>query len=366
MTGQDRWARAALAAVADPGDREVSERLARIGAEGVWAELVEGRSPLRRAPAYSARAAHTDPSQMRDATLAARTALVVPDDPGWPASLDDLGAGAPWAIWTAGDPDLLSAPSVAIVGARACTRYGEQVAVEFGADLVQQGWTIVSGGAYGIDAAAHRGALAVGGGTVAVLACGADVAYPKGNAGLLARIVDDGLVVSELPPGRAPTRAGFLARNRLIAALGRVTVVVEAAMRSGSATTVARAVELGREVCGVPGPVTSAASSGVHALLRDGAVLVTEPAHVLELVGPWATDAGTPGVAPSGRDALDPAAQAVLDALPSRGAVDAETVAVAAGLPPDGVVRVLGRLLLDAWVERTDRGYRLAARAKGR
>ena len=153
--------------------------------------------------------------------------------------------------------------SVAIVGSRASTAYGEHVAGELGHQLAERGWTVVSGGAFGIDAAAHRGALAAEAPTVAVLACGVDRPYPAAHGALLHRIAETGLLVSEWPPGAAPHRHRFLVRNRLIAALTRGTVVVEAAARSGAQATARRARKLGRQVLVVPGPVTSAMSVGL-------------------------------------------------------------------------------------------------------
>jgi DNA processing protein len=190
--------------------------------------------------------------------------------------------------------------SVAVVGARAASSYGLHVAQALGAALSERGATVVSGAAYGIDAAAHRGALQAGGApTLAVLACGVDVAYPRGNDRLIAQIADSGLLVSELPPGSHPTRRRFLVRNRLIAALSLGTVVVEAALRSGSLATLERARLLDRHLMAVPGPVTSAMSAGCHAWLRDGATCVTDAAQVLDLVGRMGEDACDPGEAPS-------------------------------------------------------------------
>jgi DNA processing protein len=363
-------ARVCLAGAVDPLDGAVNERISQVGAAEVVDELRAGRSPLRRASAYAARLQEFDADEAMVRTRAVGARILVPSSEQWPASLDDLGARRPLALWVKGPLDLgaLGArSSAAMVGARAATQYGEHVAVEFAADLAERGWVVVSGGAYGIDAAAHRGALAVDGDTVAVLANGVDLTYPRGNDALLARIADQGAIVTELPPGRSPTRAGFLARNRIIAALARVTLVVEAALRSGSATTVARAVELGRDVCGVPGPITSAASVGVNALLRDGAVLVTEPAHVVELVSPMGDFAASAVTSDSPRDQLGPEERSLLDAFPARGAVDEATLAVRAGLPVATVLTRLGRLLIEEWVERgPDGGYRLTAMAKGR
>ena len=184
--------------------------------------------------------------------------LICPGDPEWPPQLDDLGARRPYALWVRGS-DLRSccAHAVSVVGSRAATAYGTHVAMQIAADLAERGWAIVSGAAYGIDAAAHHGALLADGRTVAVLACGADVPYPPGHATLLGTIAANGTIVSEYPPGRVPTRTRFLARNRIIAALSAGTVVAEAGLRSGTLNTARQARELGRPVMAVPGPVTS-------------------------------------------------------------------------------------------------------------
>ncbi|MFC7471104.1 DNA-processing protein DprA [Actinomadura keratinilytica] len=189
--------------------------------------------------------------------------FVCPGDVEWPAQLDDLGDARPLGLWVRGTPSLRfwALRSVALVGARACTDYGAHAAGLLGAGLAERGWVVVSGGAYGIDGAAHRATLGAGGATVAVLACGVDSPYPRGHAQLIARIAEQGLVVSELPPGDHPTPSRFVLRNRVIAALTRGTVVVEAAHRSGALSTARAALRLGRAVMGVPGPVTSGLSA---------------------------------------------------------------------------------------------------------
>jgi DNA processing protein len=210
--------------------------------------------------------------------------------------------------------------SVAMVGARAATAYGEHVAGDLSCGLGERGFAVISGLAYGIDGAAHRGALACGAVSIGVVAGGLDRAYPAGHDRLMARLADEGAVVSEVPPGSAPTRGRFLQRNRLIAALATGTVVVEAALRSGSLNTARTAALLGRPVGAVPGPVTSASSAGCHALLRDGvATLVTDADEIADLVGRIGTDAATPPQSRRGpRDDLDPEVARVLDALPVR------------------------------------------------
>jgi DNA processing protein len=250
-------------------------------------------------------------------------------------------------LWVRGPRSLAEASdrAVAVVGARAATRYGTHLAGEFGAGLAAAGATVVSGAAIGIDGAAHRGALAGGGLTVAVLACGIDRAYPSSHDTLIGRIAATGLVVSEYPPGGVPARHRFLVRNRLIAALGDGTLVVEAAQRSGAQRTAADTRALGRLVMAVPGPVTSGLSAGCHQLIRDGALLVTRPEEVLEAVGRLGDDLAAEVVAPPrATDGLDGAAALVHDALPVRGARDARWLARESGVAPDAVRAALTEL----------------------
>jgi DNA processing protein len=243
------------------------------------------------------------------------------------------------------------------------------VAQELGHGLAERGVCVVSGGAYGIDVAAHRGALASEQTpTIAVLACGVDVVYPRGNDRVLARIAATGLVVSELPPGSAPTRVRFLVRNRLIAALTLGTVVVEAALRSGSLATVERASSL-RKVCmAVPGPVTSAMSAGCHDLLRRAeAVLVCDAEQVLDAAGRLGDDAAAPvrGRADP-RDGLSETVRRVLDAVPVRAGAGEASIARTAGIAPLVVQQVLPPLEIHGLVERCSTGWRLTALGVGR
>jgi DNA processing protein len=271
----------------------------------------------------------------------------------------------PVALWVRGPVrlDELADRSVAIVGSRASTAYGEHVAAELGHQLGERGWTVVSGGAFGIDAAAHRGALAAEAPTMAVLACGVDRPYPAAHGALFSRIVETGLLVSEWPPGCAPLRHRFLVRNRLIAALTRGTVVVEAAARSGAQATARRARKLGRELMVVPGPVTSAMSVGCHELLREreeGATLVTTAAQVIETVGSIGGDlAGRAEREATPRDGLSDLAARVLDACPVRSGVSPERLAAIAGCDVLDVLRVLPALELADLVQWTGTGWRL-------
>jgi DNA processing protein len=227
------------------------------------------------------------------------------------------------------------------------------------AGLAERGWVVVSGAAYGIDGAAHRGALASGGATAAVLACGVDVAYPRGHAGLLGRIAGQGLVLGELPPGSHPTPSRFVLRNRVIAALTRGTVVVEAAHRSGSLVTARRAQRLGRLTMGVPGPATSGLSAGVHELLRGEAVLVTDAAEVAELVGAIGELAPEKRGPVLARDLLAPRTARVLDALPAGRPAVLGDIALAVDADADEVIGRLYELHSLGFVERQGDGWQL-------
>ena len=298
--------------------------------------------------------------------------LITPDDEEWPAlalasfaglPLRDKPQGrAPLALWVIGPLrlDEVVQRAAAVVGTRACTGYGEHVAAEMSGSLADQEVAIVSGGAYGIDGAAHRAALAAEGMTVAVLAGGVDVPYPAGHSALLHRISRNGLLVSEYPPGVRPARHRFLTRNRLVAALSGATVVVEAGLRSGTASTAAWARALGRAVCAIPGPITSAASAGCHVLLRSGAELVTRADEVLELIGRAGEFAEEPPRPTALLDNLGEGERLVYEALPARGAKTPDEIAVAAGVPPAQVLGRLAVLELSGLVRRQDGRWRLA------
>lgn len=291
--------------------------------------------------------------------------LVVPGDGEWPDQVDDLGPHAPLALWVRGQPGILARlrPSVAMVGARAATSYGEHVAMEIAADLAGSGIPIVSGAAYGIDGAAHRAALAAGGTTVALLAGGVDRPYPAGHADLIERILASGAVVSEVPCGSAPTKWRFLQRNRIIAALAEVTVVVEAGWRSGSLNTASHALAIGRTVAAVPGPVTSAASAGAHRLLRDGAMCVTNADDVRELLGEpdildHLEDRGDDRGGRGGERPPTDDRSRVRDALSTRVWRDSDELARRSGMAATDVESVLGLLALSGEVENGFLGWR--------
>jgi len=384
--GEQRLARAALTYLAEPGDPALGALLARCEPAEVVAAIKAdllpatgpgcGDSPASRKALERALARWRArlPGLPGDADIAAACRdgirLVCPGDPQWLERLDELGTVRPYALWLRGRVDLPSAcrRSVSMVGSRAATGYGAHVAGEIAADLGEQGWTIVSGGAYGIDAAAHRGAQVVEAITIAVLACGVDYPYPAGHAGLFADIAAAGLVISEWPPGRHPARLRFLVRNRVIAALTCGTVVVEAGERSGALNTARHAAELGRPLMAVPGPVTSRQSAGCHRIIRDwGATCVTCAADIIEMVSPLGIADSPEAPAPAGlrgapRDELDLDSARVLDALPARGAAGPSTIAVEAGVDLDTVLRCLGLLAGCGFVERCDRGWQLRRR----
>lgn len=366
----ERRARVTLSRVVEPGDEVCGRWVREVGAREAVRWLSGGEGQPRgmtdsRWAGLRARAERADPEGDLGRAREAGVRFVCPGDSEWPAQLDDLGDGRPLGLWVRGLSSLRiwALRSVAVVGARACTEYGAHMAATLGAGLAERGWVVVSGGAYGVDGAAHRGALGAGGATVAVLACGVDRPYPRGHTQLISRIAEQGLVIGELPPGDHPTPSRFILRNRVIAALTRGTVVVEAAYRSGALVTARAAQRLGRFTMGVPGPATSSLSAGVHELLRGEAVLVTDAAEVAELVG----DMGE--LAPDRRgpvlphDLLPPGAQRVLAALPARRPAAVDEIARGAATTTDEAVGRLYELRALGFVERHGDGWKLTRQA---
>ncbi|HET9829689.1 MAG TPA: DNA-processing protein DprA [Nocardioidaceae bacterium] len=370
----DRAARVALGRLGEPGDARLAALVRELGAEAVFAYLREERDLAGVATDVAARLRGLDPERdlQRAAGLGIR--FICPGDAEWPVRLSDLDhaetlnrrGGAPLGLWLrgVGRLDELCERSVSVVGSRSATTYGASVAGQVAADVAAAGVTVVSGAAFGIDQAAHRGALAGRGPTVAVLACGVDRAYPSAHRDLLTYIADTGVVVGELAPGCAPTRLRFLARNRMIAALSLGTVVVEAAVRSGALNTANWASLLNRTVMGVPGPVTSAPSAGVHELLRTKAAsLVTRGSDVLELVSPPGRYLSPPlRAAEEQRDRLSEHDQRVLDAVPVASAASAASLARTAGIGERAVVEALQRLRSGGFVETSADLWRLDSR----
>lgn len=380
----ERCARIAWAIVTEPGDGVAGALVAELGAVAAL-EAITAREPapalmnhrevgegLRR---WRPRATRRALNEALELTDRAGLRVIIPGDVAWPDGLDDLENHAPFCLWRRGASadsalgadgrGLECSRSVAIVGARAATAYGEYVAADLAAGAGRRGLTVVSGAAYGIDGAAHRASLGTGAPTVAFLAGGADRSYPAGHAAMIERIAASGAVYSEVPPGSAPTKWRFLARNRLIAASSAATVVVEAGSRSGSLNTAAHAATLGRALGAVPGPVTSAASLGCHRLLREGAAIcITSPDDVAELVGGESSDAG-PVRKSSGATASSPGlaertddASRVHDALSTRAARSVEEIARRAGMTRASVEQRLGLLELEGEATRDDAGWR--------
>jgi len=376
-----RLARVALGWLVEPGNQALWTRVAEHGPARVLEGLLAGDHLDRLRRAAGARLGADDPRQLAEAALERTRRLgarvVIPEDDEWPHQLDQLigicdlhdkadpvdrDAAPPLCLWARGPLRLDEAldRSVAVVGARAASEYGAQLAQRIGYGLAERDWAVVSGGAYGVDARAHRGALAAGGVTVVVLACGVDRAYPASHTNLFERVAEDGLLVSEWPPGAEPFRHRFLIRNRVIAAASRGTVVVEASARSGSLQTLRRAGQLNRCRMVVPGPVTSAMSVGCHEQLRspEPTTLVTGVAHILEAVGKMGIDlAPVPRGPEHPRDRLAPTEQRLLEALLIRKPLSSDEVATRAGVPAQDAWRLLPSLAYRGFAQRRAHGF---------
>ncbi|ORM23882.1 DNA-processing protein DprA [Williamsia sp. 1135] len=380
---QQRRAWAYLAAVAEPPSAAIVALIADVGVQEAAAAVASRSVPPSHAAVLQATEARWETNTAAadlDAVDRIGGRLVTPDDDEWPGwQLLSLGnadtavkGGEPTALWVRGPArlDEAVARSVGMVGSRAASAYGEHVTASISGDLVVDGWSVLSGGAYGIDGVAHRNALAAEGTTVAVLACGIDRDYPTGHARLLAEIARTGLVVSEYAPGTSAAKHRFLTRNRLVAALSRVVAVVEAGRRSGAANTAAWARKLGTPLGAVPGPVTSATSVGCHRMIADGlAQLVTDASDIVRLAEPDGASAagaaaGVPRRGGSGKrtDELDPQQLRVYEAIPAKGAVTVGEVAFTAGLDVRAVRSGLAALEARGFVTLGGSGWMLAPR----
>lgn len=360
LLGEDpeRRARVAFARLTEPAHAATWAEVRTHGHVESLRRLVLGHSPLSSATRRRLDELDVDAVMRAGRLCGAR--LVTPQDAEWPAMIDDLDQ-PPHCLWVrgAGHLSAMTERAVAVVGSRSATHYGNHVAAEFAHGLAGRGVTVVSGAAYGIDAAAHRGALAAGGATVAALACGVDRAYPASHGDLLVQIAQTGLVLSEVPPGALPLRSRFLTRNRLIAALSAGTVVVEAGLRSGSLNTAGWADALARPVGAVPGPVTSPASAGTNERIRQHtAEAVTDVDDVLELVGRIGLD-----LAPERRggsrphDAFSIDELAVWEALSERRPRTVDQLSLDAGLGARAVLSALAVLEVMDAARLTDRGW---------
>lgn len=368
----DRLARAALSRLTEPGQLRVTNAVAQAGAQRVYEEVVVAGAGL--AGDAAPRLADLDPAAELERAAQQRIRFVVPGDDEWPTQLDDLShsepvqemGGCPLGLWVRGPLRLDEVQdAVAVVGARASTTYGDGVARDIAAGVGRAGRCVISGAAFGIDQAAHRGALAVDGPTLAVLACGVDRAYPAAHHDLLARIAEVGAVASEVPPGCAPLRLRFLSRNRIIAALSRGTVVVEAALRSGALNTASWATSLSRPLMGVPGPVTSAQSQGVHERIGSGAAtLVTRADDVLEILGGAGEHLQADPRGPErARDRLSRRHHQVLDAVPVHRPAGLASIAATAGIDLRATQTALAYLAERDFVRQLPTGWRLGERA---
>jgi DNA processing protein len=427
---EEAYARAALTYLAEPADQWLNGLISARGAARTLEAIRSGRlpdpsgdSPIPRFRRQTLQRSlerwrvRLDDLPTPDEVIAFRTSgirLICPGDPEWPEQLADLGHEQPYALWLRGTADLRfnCLRSVAVVGSRAATAYGSYVAAEFAASVAARGWAVVSGGAFGVDASAHRGALGADGVTVAVLACGVDVPYPVGHTELFEAVAAQGVIVSEWPPGRTVSRLRFLVRNRVIAALATGTLVVEAGERSGAVNTARHARDLDRRLMAVPGPVTSDQSAGCHRIIREWqGALVTTAAEVIEHLSPVGAtleptptnapavtdlavtdlavtdlassapaDSASASSAPAGPvdpphprssrrrrlrpaldlDAMDLETTQVLDAMPARGGMATTRIAQRAGMVPTTVVRCLAALAASGFIERCDEGWRLS------
>ncbi len=374
VDGDERQARIVMSRISEPGDPDACRLVREHSAVALVARLRRGHQGDSKLADWAERTAAADADVLLERAGAVGARFICPGDVEWPHRLDDLEAierncgerrgGSPYGLWVRGEGSLaaLAERSVAIVGARSSTAYGEHVSGDLAMECSERGYTVVSGGAYGIDASAHRGALAADIPTVAVLAGGIDRLYPSGNIPLLERVQRSGLVVAEAAPGCAPSKSRFLVRNRLIAALTLGTVVVEAALRSGSLNTARWALDLNRWVMGVPGPVTSRLSAGVNELLRQPeTTLVTDAAEIVEQLAPVGSSlAERKSGQVSVSDQLDPRSRRVLDAVPVSCMAPTHAIARTAGLQRDDVaVRLVG-LQTIGLVLGSEEGWQLA------
>lgn len=348
---EERYARMLWSWISEPADAAVQTLVAGLGyPEAAGVVMSGGQVPGHD---FTARLAGFHPENLEAVMRQLGIQVLIPGDEQWPERLNHL-TFPPHCLYArgAGLVGALLPRSVSIVGARASTDYGARVAADLAYGLAERRFTVVSGAAFGIDAAAHRGALSAEAPTVAVLACGVDRAYPAAHAPLLTAIAEQGVIVSESPPGFAPFKSRFLARNRLIAALTAGTVVVEASLRSGALNTARHARDLVRPLGAVPGPVTSMMSAGCHDLLRNkGATLVTDAAEVADLCGEIGADAADPPRAPdTAEDELSPEARRVLEVVGSRGSIEVSALVYRTGLAVPLVLAATSELVVSGHV----------------
>lgn len=280
----ERQARLILMSILEPGTPIWTEEISSVGALGVCQKFSDRIYDTIKYAALYEKFNRSNFDALSEAVESARAQLLIPSDENWPQLVDELSA-PPIGLLVKGNIDALAFDSLAIVGTRNPTSYGLRIAGDFAAGFTDRGWAVTSGGAYGIDTAAHKGALAAEGPTIAVIASGIDIEYPLGNSKLFSEIQENGAIVSESLPGVPALPHRFLTRNRLIAALSKSTLVVEAAFRSGSLRTARDAAELLRPVMAIPGPINSPSSDGCHRLIGERcAEIVTSVGDALELI----------------------------------------------------------------------------------
>lgn len=360
-------ARVGLSRLIEPGDRIVNQVINHIGAQELFTWLKTGSSKTppgfehdprweKITDNWRARLPTLNPHRDLATMANLNGKVLIPGHPGWPEKLNDLGDQSPLCLWVRGSIEPLQYPSVAFVGSRDSTGYGRRVTIEMTHGVAEQGFIIISGGAFGIDATAHRAMLDRGDPTVVFTAGGVDRFYPQSHTQLFRNaIAEGGAVVSEVPPGSAPMRHRFLMRNRLIAALGLGVIVVEAAWRSGALNTARHAWELLRPVGAVPGPITSMASAGCHRLIREGqAVMVTDAKEIVELIGPIKDHPENTTSQPGLLDGLDPQAARVLEALPLKATTTLDRIVHVSGMATQAVMEGLGILQLAGKVHQVE------------
>jgi len=363
----ETFSRLWLSFAVEPGDEAVGGRTHLVGASKVLAELLAGESPLKNAKAISARLKHFEEAAN---DLAAQLGtpggegvrFITPKDADWPTQLGALGAREPLGLFVCGQLEIKPTlnHSISIVGTRSATTYGKHVASELAGELASRGFTIISGAAFGIDCVAHHAALAVAGQTVAVMPAWVLDDYPPSNAALLQQIRKHGFAISELPIGTHPTRPRFLQRNRLIAALSRATLVIEAPWRSGALSTARQAQSLLRLVMATPGPTTSPMSDGCNRMIREReAELVTSAEEVIELLAQAGCDLAVRSQTPRRIDSLKGFDAAVFEAIPTKGGVSARDISLKLGSPINDVQAALGRVELLGFVIRRSQKWAL-------
>lgn len=372
MSFDERTARMALCALQPMGNVELARLVDNEGAVAVWHAV----SAMGEESRWGRKAGSIAPEELVVATRDCGARFLVPGDDEWPAGLVDLGSatltgegGSPLGLWVRGSLHLGEAEGgVSLVGARAATGYGLHVAQEWAGDLALAERLVISGLAFGVDAAAHRGALTARRPTLAVMASGVDVPYPVANTSLMNAIIDKGAVISEVPPGAHPIKASFLARNRLIAALSAGVIIVEAAARSGAKNTASWANDLGRVVMAVPGAVTSSMSATPNRLIRDSAaVLVTSAAEVLALLQPLSPQDELPLQGEdTSFDRLAPELQQLREAFRPREELGVAALSTRTGLGVVDCLAGVDELVEKGWLEEAEaQVWRLPVRGAG-